>query len=617
MLDFLVLAASQVSKSPPQVHVRTRANRFERVAPLPTLPSVMLDAYGNGYGVAQQTARAKRLQARILWVDGTANLDRVNTKEKVVALVRLAKDIGFNTIVFDVKPIVGYTLYPSKLTGKLERWRDQRLPRDFDPLRHMSDEAKRQGVPLFVSMNAFSEGHRMARQAQDDPNSPFGKPGPGYDRPDEQTVLYEPIPIVTAGGRKLPVSLPFNRWPSDAESLGAFKALKPLGKVPTDAFGIALNGEGVVWGRYDAAALQRMSDQGWLWEPPNVEPGSTLLVGRGALAGHLREHGFLRATLKVESSAHFVRISARPEQQIPLMMNPHHPDVRKRALSFVDEVMRNYPIQGVVFDDRLRFGGKNADFSELTRAAFEARVGEKLKWPEDVFTFTYTPAFASGIRPGKWYDAWLAWRAETLTNWVAEAASLTRRIRPGAQFGIYAGSWFGDYAAFGANYSAQSFDGPFPFLTPEYRQTGFAHHLDFLITGCYYSVATIADAMERDLPAGRTIEAAGQLTNRAARDQTWAYAGIMLQDFYGSPARLKPALQAAIGSTQGVMVFDLSHRFDTFAPILKQAFRQPAAAPHADAKLIDDVRRRRALLDKMGVDEPPVMIREGAPGVGH
>jgi uncharacterized lipoprotein YddW (UPF0748 family) len=617
MLELLVLAAAQTSTGPGPIHVRMRASRFERVAPLPTLPSVLLDVYGNGFGVAQQTARARNLQARILWVDATANLNRVNTREKVVDLVRKAKDIGFNTIVFDVKPIVGYTLYPSRLTGKLQRWRDQHLPLEFDPLRVMADEAIRQGIPLFVSMNAFSEGHRMAKQAYGDPDSPFGSPGPGFRRPDEQTVLYEPVPVVVSGDRRMPVALPLNSWPADGGSLGAFKALRPLGRVPEDAFGVAMNGEGRVWARYDAAALQRMSDQGWLWEPPNVEPGSTLLVGRGEAAAFLREHGYMRAEFEVDSKANFVRISERLEQQIPLMMNPHHPEVRRRALAFIEEVMRNYPINGVIFDDRLRFGGKNADFSELTRAMFEERVGERLRWPEDVFTFTFTPSMETGIRPGRWHDAWMAWRAETLTNWVAEAAALTRSLRPGAQFGIYAGSWFGDYAAFGANYSAQEFDGPFPFMTAEFRRTGFAHHLDFLITGCYYPVGTIAGAMERGLAPGRTVESAGQLTNRAARDQTWAYAGIMLQHFFGNPERLKPALQAAVGSTQGVMVFDLSHRFEQFEPILRRAFRQPAKPPHADPELILDVRRRRAMLDRMGVREPPVFIRQGTPGAGH
>ena len=53
-------------------------------------------------------------------LDATANLDRINTEEKITALVQKIKETGFNTLVLDVKPIVGVNhphdlkLYPEK-----------------------------------------------------------------------------------------------------------------------------------------------------------------------------------------------------------------------------------------------------------------------------------------------------------------------------------------------------------------------------------------------------------------------------------------------------------------------------------------------------------------------
>src|SRR5713101_2182200 len=103
--------------------------------PFPHLPSLALDEANNQVGIAQQTARAQKLQARILWIDATANLNRINSADKIAALVEKIKKTGFNTIVLDVKPIVGLTLYSSKLAPKLAAWLDNRtLPIDFDPV---------------------------------------------------------------------------------------------------------------------------------------------------------------------------------------------------------------------------------------------------------------------------------------------------------------------------------------------------------------------------------------------------------------------------------------------------------------------------------------------------
>lgn len=51
--------------------------------PFKTLPAVQLDEADNGVGIAQQTARARGVQGRVMWIDGTANLNRVNTAEKI------------------------------------------------------------------------------------------------------------------------------------------------------------------------------------------------------------------------------------------------------------------------------------------------------------------------------------------------------------------------------------------------------------------------------------------------------------------------------------------------------------------------------------------------------
>lgn len=578
------------STPPPKAAFLLPETRFQSVAPLPTLPSVELDVLGNGVGIAQQTARSQRLQGRVLWIDGTANLDRVSSDEKIKALVAKIKEVGFNTIVFDVKPIVGFTLYPSKLTPKLTEWRDQKLPQSFDPLASMVRETKKVGLTLFASMNVFSEGHKLTRQ------------GFGYVNPDLQTVQYESVPVVRSTiptVTVMPVQPQVNPSSLSANELSVF----------TDPAKLDLM-------RTQIAQFVSVDASGKVIEhklyPMAIPAGGSVLVGPDSL---LKGIAVPNDRLYFESRPRFVRISAN-HTQWPLMMNPHHPINQQRALSFVKEILKNYAVDGIIFDDRLRFGGMNTDFSPFTRGEFERAVGRKLVWPDDIYTDTYTPTLQKGMHPGKYWSTWLAWRSLTLSQWVSKARKVVQAVRPKAQLGVYAGSWFGDYERYGSNYGSPKLNAGFSFMTEQYRRTGFAGQLDLLITGCYYKVPTITEALAKALAPGRTVESAGQLSNRVARDQCWTYAGLLLSDFDGEPERLERALQAACGSTQGVMIFDLSHNIDQFWETFRRAFSQPANPPTAVRGLLAVVRQRRAALDKMGAKEPVVFIRGGQPGAG-
>jgi uncharacterized lipoprotein YddW (UPF0748 family) len=574
-------------------------SRFETQAPLPGLPSVVLDMLGDGYGEAQLMARAKGLQARILWIDGTANISRINTYEKVAALVDRARYAGFNTIVLDVKPIIGYTLWPSKIAPKLTEWRGQSFG-DFDPVAAMVAEAKKCDIPLFVSLNAFSEGHRDLEK------------GPGYDRPEWQTVLYELDGSVRSAGYDKAAFGLMNRtnlMPSSEEVLGVFTDIARLpAKLNGNSKVSVVDESGNVLAQADGASARSLAI--------NVPVGGSALVGIGRGGEYLRVYGKPDDRFTFEGKPEFVPISRRPWQQVPLMVNPNDSTVRRRELSILRELLENYDVAGVLYDDRLRYAGLNADFSEVTRQQFEKYVGEKIAWPEDVFRWTLMPDLSRGIVPGKWYDAWLAFRAETLKSFVSEARAVMREVRPNALMGAYSGSWYGEYAAFGSNYAASEFEAGFRFLTPAYQKAGFADELDILITGCYYPTATIAEAMAQGTAVGYTVEAAGQLSNRVARDQAWVYAGISLEVFKGDTAKLRNALQAAVASTQGVMVFDLSHDMDKLWHIFMQAFSVKTKAPHQAAGLLAEIRHRRKLLDRSGAKEPPVIINTGSGGAG-
>jgi uncharacterized lipoprotein YddW (UPF0748 family) len=576
------------------LHQLSLTPRFQPAAPLPSVSAVMIDSYQNGIGLAQQIARNRQLQARIIWIDATANIDRYNTEDKIVALVHQISDTGFNTIVFDIKPISGQVVYPSRIAPKLTEWKGKTLPAEFDPLAVFVREAKADGVSVLVSLNAFSEGHRIFHV------------GPGYEKINQQTVLYESTPVLRMGGQSFPVAAKLNTILADSISvLSSQGSLPPPGG---DAFVATVRPNGKVVDGYDFSLPQASA---------TIPTGGVALYATGQGAAFLRAHVQPGQNLSFDSESQFVPISQRPEQQIPLMMNPADPLVRQYARDVVKEVVENYAVDGVIYDDRLRFGGINADFSETTRRQFEAAVQNPITWPDDVFRWTYTQKLTRGIRPGKYYDQWMAWRASRIRDYVAEIRQTVSQTRPGTLFGAYVGSWYGEYPQLGHNYASPDARAGFWFLSPNYSKMGTAPLLDFLVTGCYYKTATIYDAMEQGVGIGSTVEAAGTLVNRLAGDQCWTYAGLSLSDFKDDPDALLKCMQAACASTQGVMIFDLSHDIEPMWPVFAQAFHQKARPPHASPTVLADVRRRRKALSQTGYREPPIIIAAGSSGVGQ
>ena len=558
--------------------------------PFPQLPSVALDDANNGYGLAQQLCRERRAQGRLLWVDATANIDRVNTAEKIQALVTKIKTAGFNTVVFDVKPILGETLYPSRFAPKLTEWvrpwATYKLPADFDPLKVMSAECRRQNLSLIIAFNAFSEGHRE-----------FPKKGLAVEKTEWQTVLYENS--VSVEGNSL------------GETLQMVTDTSKLPKLTPESYAVALDKEGKVVALFDGSSLATLT-------PKSSEGGAFLVATGGKEAAWLRSKKLVD-TLRPTTTPRFVKLGELPQRQIPLITNPHHPDVRKRLLDILAEVAGGYDIDGVIFDDRLRYATLNADFSDFARKDFEASLGKPVEsWPEDIFRWeTAWPDMSRRWPvPGPLYEKWLTFRAQTLKNFVADASKTVKAIKPQLSFATYVGSNYPDYPELGANWAADDLQAGLHFLSDDYRATGWAGLTDFVVTGCYYKIPSLRDALALGRNIGDTVEAAGQFSNRAVGDASFVYAGILLEHYRGRPEELKRTLQAACATTQGIMCFDLSHDIEPLWPIFTEAFKTPLPAPHTVPGLLDELRRRRAEKKATGKPEPPVILYRGTSGTG-
>jgi len=578
----------------------------EPLLPFPHLPKVPLDAERDAFGAGQAIAAERKVQARMLWIDATANLERVNTAEKIDALVDRIASAGFNTVVFDVKPIIGETLYPSKFARKMTRWARagivRNLPEEFDPLAAMATAAKRAGLSFLVSMNAFSEGHRE-----------FPERGYAFDRQDWQSVLYEEELRLRANGdpaSDYPLSDRADAPSRNGEEVSVYANGAKLPALPFGGVAAALDPGGKV--------VALIEDPANAPEGLVVPPGGCVLIGAAQpAADYLRTTARPGTVFELLQTPVYVPVGARIERQIPVMTNPHLPEVRRRICDMVAEVLAKYPVDGVVFDDRLRFAALHADFSDPAKRAFEQWLGRPVRWPEDVFR--YRVAWPSLVRrevPGPLFDAWASFKAMVLRNFVAEVVRTARAAKPGALVGTYVGSWYPDYPDIGANWAADDLSVGYRFADDAWRSTGWASLVDFVVTGCYYTTATIRDAARNGEPIGATIEAAGQLSNRVVNDQTWVYAGLALDKFKGRENDLKGALQAAAATTQGIMCFDLSHDIEPLWSVFEEAFRERTRPPHADPGLRKELAATKAKRKASGVPDPPIILYTGVSGTG-
>lgn len=543
-------------------------------SPMPNpAPGVVLDPYGNNVGVAQQTAHSRGLQARILWMDAGANVGSLNSAEKIQDIVGKVKSSGMNMIVLDVKPIVGDTIYPSKYAPKLAAWKGQTVAADFDVLRHVLDAAHAAGLPVYANMSVFGEGHKMVSR------------GLAYSHPEWQTILYEANRGVSSGGAFAPI--PFtNDLPSRDDALAALTEPSLLRKDRPGYQVVVLNFDARVVGVYEGATLSQ--------QKITIPVRGSALLGKGRGGEWLRQNARLGQILTFTASPRYEPIVNVPEQKYTMFCDPNHPDVRRHEWDIVREIVTNYDVDGVVFDDRLRYAGVNADFSPRSRAAFEQFVGHRLHWPEDVFRTSPYPG--QGNIPGPYYQQWLDWRAGIIKSWLDQAAGIVRTVRPQAQVAVYVGSWYGDYEKVASNWAGPDFVAPYRWLTPSYQKTAYAGLLDWLTTGCYYEDATLAEALAKDGSPGATVEGAGQLSNAVVSDAAWTYAGLYALSYKGHPDQFARAIEAAAASTQGVMVFDLSQiiEYDWWS-VLAQSFAATSAqAPNTVPGLLDDVRRRHA-----------------------
>jgi len=116
-----------------------------------------------------------------LWIDASANFERLASEDSIRYYMDKIKQVGFDGVIVDLKPISGEVLYDSKIALQALEWRGFTRNKDFDYPNLMIKYARENGLVVLAAMNCFSEGWKDHKR------------GTIYtSNPEWQTMLYLP-----------------------------------------------------------------------------------------------------------------------------------------------------------------------------------------------------------------------------------------------------------------------------------------------------------------------------------------------------------------------------------------------------------------------------------------
>ena len=233
-------------------------------------------------------------------------------------------------------------------------------------------------------------------------------------------------------------------------------------------------------------------------------------------------------------------------------VNPANKEVQDFQLLRVEEVLKNYDVDGIVLD-RCRYDNLYADFSHVTRNAFADYLKQQNKklenFPNDAFIINEE----GNIVQGKYFVEWIAFRSDVIKKFTDRLRTLVDKYKqaknPQLTMSAYVGSWYEVYYQNGVNWASTDFryDDRLQFpeskiYTPQYYETSYLENLDFLMIGTYFRT-------EREINRYTTL---GNILTNGKRP---LYASIGLPDIKEN--ELEDIFKSSLEKSDGMMIFDV------------------------------------------------------------
>src|SRR5690606_23508960 len=246
------------------------------------------------------------------------------------------------------------------------------------------------------------------------------------------------------------------------------------------------------------------------------------------------------------------------KSKVAAFLNPRIPDVRRFVFEMIEEIVKNYDIDGYILD-YCRYPDLESDFSDLSRQAFETYIGVSLDdFPRDIYYHE------GGERKlGKYGKEWIEFRASIIHDYVKEAKERIKAIKPSVKLEYWAASWYYSVYQNGQNWASKNYDtsSDADWATENYKNTGFAEHLDAFQIGTYltdiYGMANM-ESIEFGLDRGKKL----------IGDDANLYGTIYALNHRDN---IEDAVYLCLRDSDGLMVFDIVQviEFDLWGEIKK------------------------------------------------
>lgn len=176
--------------------------------------------------------------------------------------------------------------------------------------------------------------------------------------------------------------------------------------------------------------------------------------------------------------------------------NPVHEEVQEYLCAMLADLAAYDGLDGIILD-RGRFDNFTSDFSDYTRAKFEAYIGGKVQnFPSDILPAGH----ASGMPAQQpvYMKQWIEFRAKVIHDFMEKARAAVKSVNPDIKFGVYVGGWYSSYYDVGVNWASPRYDtsANYPWATSRYMNYGYADHMDQMLIGAYASPGSVYGSTE-------------------------------------------------------------------------------------------------------------------------
>ncbi len=263
---------------------------------------------------------------------------------------------------------------------------------------------------------------------------------------------------------------------------------------------------------------------------------------------------------------------------VAVFANPALPQVREYEISLWQELLRMYKPDGIVLDGARYPNSKNtddADFSDVSRYAFEKFIGHKIeKWPQDIFTYETLPDGKEKQVPGPLFRKWIEWHSAVIYNFIKQVRDSVKKIDPRIVFSDYVGAWYPIYYQMGVNWASRTYNPArhYSWADPTYYRTGYAELVDKMFVGTYFYNVTEKGAVKSHTPSPDptkkpsyywwySVDGSAKIAMKVIKGVTPAYGSLYVQQYLDkrNPQQFVKAIKADLRLTDGVMIFDLVH----------------------------------------------------------